>query len=128
MITVLTDLPQGVIGFKASGKITKADYTEVLQPALEAAAVNGKIRILLDFADEFDGMELKAVLQDLRTAIKQWKSWERIALVTDHDWMEKGVELFSWAMPGDVKVFDDDEQRDALIWLVGIADAGAADD
>lgn len=122
MITVLTDLPQGVIGFKASGKITKADYTEVLQPAVEAAAANGKIRILLDFADEFDGMEMKAVFADLKTGISQWKSWERIALVTDHDWMEKGVELLGWAVPGEIRAFDDDEHRDALAWLVGIPD------
>ncbi len=121
MITVLDGMPQGILGFKASGKLTKADYTEVLQPALAAASAGGeKIRILLDFSDKFEGMEVKAMFQDLKTAIQEWKAWEKIALVTDHDWMEKGVELFSWAMPGEVKVFDDDETRDALTWLVGI--------
>lgn len=128
MITVLEGMPTGVIGFKASGKITKADYTEVLQPAITAASAAGKIRILLDFSAEFEGMEIGAVFQDLRTAVKEWKAWERIALVTDHDWMEKGVELFSWAMPGDVKVFDDDDQDDALEWLSGDDDGDDDDD
>src|SRR5689334_19581678 len=45
MIRVLDGLPAGVLGFEASGKLTADDYTQVLAPALEAAARAGKIRI-----------------------------------------------------------------------------------
>ena len=37
MITQMTDLPDGVLGFEASGKVTGDDYSEVLVPAVEAA-------------------------------------------------------------------------------------------
>jgi hypothetical protein len=37
MINVLTGLPEGVIGFEASGKIAAEDYRDVVLPALEQA-------------------------------------------------------------------------------------------
>jgi len=87
MIRVLDGLPAGVLGFEASGKLTADDYTQVLAPALEAAARAGKIRILLDFSGDFGGMEAGAIWQDLKMGVRDWNAWERIALVTDHDWM-----------------------------------------
>ena len=82
MIRVLDDMPDGVLGFEATGKLTADDYTKVLAPALAAAAAGGaKIRVVLDFTGEFDGMEAGAVWQDLKTGIQDWHAWDRIALV-----------------------------------------------
>ena len=36
------------------------------------------------FSGEFDGLEAGAVWQDLKTGIKDWSAWERVALVTDN--------------------------------------------
>jgi len=38
MIRVVDGLPEGVLGFRASGKLTAQAYTDVLAPALEAAS------------------------------------------------------------------------------------------
>ena len=38
MITELTDLPDGVIGFEAGGTLAAEDYRDVLLPAIERAA------------------------------------------------------------------------------------------
>jgi hypothetical protein len=43
--------------------------------------------------------------------------WERIAVVTDADWIENCIKAFGWMMPGEVKVFDDDEVDEAKRWL-----------
>ena len=118
MITVLTGLPDGVLGFEASGKLTAADYTEVLAPALRDATADGrKIRVLLDFTGEFDGMEGGAVWQDMRMGVSEWSSWERIALVTDHAWMRDGLSMFAWAVPGEVRAFHGGERYAAVDWL-----------
>jgi len=120
MITVLAGLPDGVLGFEASGKLTADDYTQVLAPALEAATADGHaIRVLLDFTGEFDGMEGGAVWQDVRMGMSQWSAWERIALVTDHTWMRDGLRMFAWAVPGEVRAFAGSERDDALTWLSG---------
>jgi len=118
MIRALDDLPEGVLGFQATGTLTAEDYTQVLAPALEAARAGGhKIRVLLDFTGEFDGMEPSAVWQDLKMGVQDWKAWERIALVTDHTWMRDGLRMFAWAVPGEARASPADERDAALQWL-----------
>jgi hypothetical protein len=118
MITVLTGLPDGVLGFEASGKLIADDYTGVLAPALRDATAGGaKIRVLLDFTGEFDGMEGGAVWQDMRMGVSEWSAWERIALVTDHKWMRDGLSMFAWAVPGEVRAFPSKERHAAVDWL-----------
>ena len=46
MITELTDLPAGVIGFEAAGKLHAEEYRDVLVPAIKHAA-SGDIRLVL---------------------------------------------------------------------------------
>jgi hypothetical protein len=118
MIRVLDDMPEGVLGFEASGKLTAEDYTSVLAPALEAAtAGGGKVRIMLDFSGEFDGLEAGAVWQDLKMGVREWSDWERIALVTDHKWMREGLQMFAWAVPGEVQAFPAGDRAKALAWV-----------
>ncbi len=120
MIRVLTGMPDGVLGFQASGTLTADDYTTVLAPALEAAgAGSGRIRVLLDFSGEFDGIEGGAVWQDLKMGVRDWNAWERIALVSDHTWMRDGLAMFAWAVPGEVRAFPTDERDAAVDWLAG---------
>jgi hypothetical protein len=118
VIRVLTDLPEGVLGFQATGKLTADDYTTVLAPALDAvSARSGKIRVLLEFTGEFDGMDRGAAWQDMRLGARDWSAWERIALVTDHAWMREGLGMFAWAVPGEAKAFPSADRQVALDWL-----------
>ena len=118
MIRVLDDLPDGVLGFEASGTLTARDYTDVLAPALAtASAGGGRIRVLLDVTGEFDGMEGGAVWQDLKMGVSDWNAWERMALVTDHAWMRQGLSMFAWAVPGEVRAFPAEGRATALDWL-----------
>ena len=120
MIRVVDGLPEGVLGFRASGKLTAQDYTDVLAPALAAASAgDGSIRVLLDFTGEFDGMEGGAVWQDMQMGVREWSAWERIALVTDHAWMRDGLSMFAWAVPGEVRAFPSDQRQTAVDWLAG---------
>ena len=92
MIRVIEGLPDAVLGFEASGRLTAHDYADVLAPAPDAAAAGGgRIRVLLDFSGEFHGMDTGAVRQDVRMGVRDWNAWERIALVTDHTWMRDGL-------------------------------------
>lgn len=118
MIRVLEELPADVIGFESVGKLTVGDYQDVLAPAIAMAiADHGKIRILFVIEGEFGGMEVGAMWQDLKTGIKDWNKWDRIALVTDQRWIRDGLHLFAWAVPGEVKLFHTDERQDAITWI-----------
>ena len=49
----------------------------------------------------------------------EWRvaGWEKVAVVSDVDWLETAVKAFGWMMPGEVKVFESDDVRDAKAWL-----------
>jgi SpoIIAA-like len=117
MIRVLDEMPEGVIGVEAAGKLRAEDYTNVLGPALaDAIKAGNKIRIVLIFTGEFEGLEPGALWQDIKMGIRDWSAWERIALVTDHAWMRDGLRMFAWAVPGEVRVFAPTERADAIAW------------
>ena len=120
MIQQMDGMPDGVIGLRASGKLTRQDYTGVLEPALKEATDSGEARVVF-LLESFDGLEPGAVLEDLKTGLRtefsDRKAWKRLAVVTDIDWIEQAMELFAWAMPGELKVFDDlDELDEAKAW------------
>lgn len=126
MIRILTDMPPGVLGFEASGKLTADDYRQVLAPAIDAAsAEGGKVRIVYVFAGEFGGMDAGALWQDLKMGVTDWKAWDRIALVTDQGWLRDGLKAFAWAVPGEARAFTLDERDDAVAWAAA-KDGGAS--
>jgi len=112
----LTDLPPGVIGFELSEKLEAEDYRDILQPALEKAGQDGDVRIVV-VIPEFHGMSAEAFWQDLKMGVEHWSKWQRIALVTDIDWMSKAVSIFGWMTPGEVKHFSLSERDNAITWV-----------
>jgi hypothetical protein len=116
LISKLDALPGGVVGFEASGKIAAEDYRDVVLPALEQAAKAGEIRFVIVMRD-FDGMSGGAIWQDLKMGIEHLRSWKRIALVTDIDWMTHATDLFGWMTPGETKTFPVDQKAQALKWV-----------
>lgn len=115
MITQLDDMPAGVIGFEATGKLTAEDYRDVVIPAVTAAAKLGEVRFLIVMRD-FDGFTASALWQDLKVGVEHLTSWKRIALVTDIDWMTHLTSLFGWMTPGDVKTFPIASRTAAIDW------------
>jgi stage II sporulation SpoAA-like protein len=116
VISALTDLPKGVIGFEARGRIAAEDYRDVVAPALEQAAKAGDVRFIIVMRD-FDGISGGAIWQDLKMGIEHLRSWKRIALVTDIDWMSHLTDLFGWMTPGETKTFPLDQQHQAIQWV-----------
>jgi hypothetical protein len=118
MIKELSDLPAGVIGFEASGRLRAEDYRDVVLPTLERAAATGEVRFVIVMRD-FDGMAGGAVWQDLKMGIEHLRSWRRIALVTDIEWMRQLTALFGWMTPGETKTFPLAQLDEAITWAAG---------
>jgi hypothetical protein len=120
MIERMDEVPTGVIGIRASGKLTKQDYESVLEPALKEAVGTGKARVLFVLPD-FDGLEPNALLEDIKTGLdvelKDRSAWRKLAVVTDVEWVAKTTRLFAWAMPGELAVYGMDEMDKATEWV-----------
>jgi hypothetical protein len=122
MIERIDDLPAGVIGLRASGKLTRDDYRDVLEPALKEAIDSGEARVLFVLPD-FDGLESKAWIDDVKTGLgvelKNRSAWKRFAVVTGVGWIAEAMRLFTWAMPGELEVFEMDGLDEARSWVAG---------
>ena len=122
MVDRLVDMPDGTVGFKASGKLTREDYTEVLEPAINEAIEAGEVRMLYLLTD-FEGLEPGAWVEDAKTGVTKGlanhQAWKRSAIVTDVDWIRKGALLFAWMVPGEIKVCEPDELDEAKAWVAG---------
>jgi SpoIIAA-like len=85
MVERIDDMPAGTIGFRASGKLTRDDYREVLEPVLHEAAESGEIRMLFTLT-AFEGLEPAAWFDDIKTGlglgIGHHSAWKRSAIVT----------------------------------------------
>jgi hypothetical protein len=118
MIEELQNLPAGVTGFEAHGKLEATDYRDVVLPALERAFARGEIRFLIVISD-FKGMSGGAMWQDLKFGIEHLRAWKRIAVVTDLEWVTHLTGLFGWMTPGETKTFPLDKRDEAIAWVAG---------
>ncbi len=51
--------------------------------------------------------------------LKHRSAWERMALVTDKDWVKHGASVFGWLAPGELRLFEPGEREEARAWLGG---------
>lgn len=122
MIEAITGLPDGVLGFVFTGHVTKDEYAAVLAPPLkERIDKKQKIRLLIEIDNGFDRFEAGAFWEDLKfglgSGLTHLSAWERMALVSDEDWVHRAISLFGWLVPGEVKVYPLDQRGEAIAWL-----------
>ena len=118
MIELLPNLPDHIVGVSASGQVNAADYETILIPAIDAALKkHDRIRMLYQLGPQFTGFTSGAMWDDLKIGIANFREWEKIAVVTDHKWMAGATRMFAFAIPCPVKVFSNNELREAEAWI-----------
>jgi SpoIIAA-like len=118
MIERIPGLPENVLGFDATGKVTADDYETVIIPAVEALfARERKARFLYHIGKGCTGFEAGAMWDDAKIGLRHLASWERMAVVTDTEWIRAAVKAFGILMPGHVRVFHDGQLDEAKRWV-----------
>jgi hypothetical protein len=122
MIKIIASMPTGTIGVEAVGKVTEEDYRDVLIPAISTALERNDVRLLYVLDEDFGSYSPGAMWADTKLWAHHLNAWKKIAIVSDADWLENSVKAFGWLMPGEVKVFENDDLDDAKEWLSGSDD------
>ena len=112
-------LPEGVLGFEATGQIQASEYRDVLMPAVREVWGRGDEVRIVPVLERSEGMSSGAAWEDLKVGMKPLTTWKRIALVTDLDWMITVASLFGCMTPGDLKRFPVAEREQAIAWAAG---------
>jgi hypothetical protein len=117
MIEQLKDFPPNVLAFVCSGKVSRAEYDTVLVPAVrEALKKHDKLRLYYETAGDFQ-IEPGAMWEDFKVGMEHLTRWERMAVVTDIDWIKHTMQFFSFMMPGQLKSFPRAEAAQARAWV-----------
>lgn len=118
MLETIQDLPAGIAGLKAIGKVSKADYDQVLAPMLDSARREGRhVRFLYQLGAEFEGFTPGGAWEDAKIGMRSMRLFEGCAVVTDHEWVRNATRFASYLMPCPVRVFSSQEHGQAVAWL-----------
>ena len=118
MISILENFPETTVAFRCQGRVTREDYEKILIPRVNAAlARHGKIRIYYEIGPEFSGIEAGAVWEDTKLGFEHLARWEKLALVTDVEWIRLAVGAFHFLMPGRLRLFHSSESAQARAWV-----------
>lgn len=119
MITHHIDEENHILEVTISGSIEREELAKVFS-ALEGPLKEWDEIRVLKRVDSFTGMELKAWIDDFKFAFNNWSHYRKIkkvALVTEKEWVSKAAELMKVLIPGEVRVFENDEIEKARNWL-----------
>jgi hypothetical protein len=118
MVERIPNLPDNVLGFTAKGTVTASDYESVIIPAVEAHfSRQKKARFLYCLGEGFSGFDAVALWDDLTLGLKHPAGWERMAVVSDVEWVRAAVRIFALGIPGHVRAFHNRDLAEATRWV-----------
>jgi hypothetical protein len=118
MIEIIKDLPASIVGFMATGKVTKDDYETVLFPQLGRYLQTAhRIDYLFVMDTSPENFTIGAWLEDVWLRIKEISKWRRVAIVTNAGNFRRLTETVGHLFPGEYKGFNRHELDKAVQWL-----------
>jgi hypothetical protein len=118
MLRRMRDMPPGTIGFEAIGKVEDDDWEESVEPVLrQEIAAGRKVRLLYLLGVEASDIEGDAMTADTGFRARHATSFDRVAVVSDEDWLRPAVRALSFMLPGSAKAFRVRELQAAKAWL-----------
>ncbi len=118
MIKFIEKLPDHVVGIEVNGEVTKEEYDNLVAPKMKELANNkGEINYLVVLKTDVSAFTAGVWWDDFKMALKYFSKWEKIAIVSDQDWIKTITETFGFAFPGRPKGFKLSEYNVAVAWV-----------
>lgn len=117
MITQMHNVPNNMVAFRATGEVTKDDFELVKEQVAELVDNQDKLNYLLYLDTSIKEFTAGAWLQDALLGIQNITKWNRAAIVTDSEGVQKFTTAFSKVMPGEFKGFDKNHFDEAVNWV-----------
>lgn len=118
MIHLINDLPNNIVGFKASGDVTEADFKETVLPNVQKLIdKTDSLNYLLVLDTSIKNFTIAAWWQDTIMGIKYLTKWKRAAIVSDVNAIRVFTDIFSVVIPGEFRGFKHEDLQDAINWV-----------
>jgi hypothetical protein len=116
VLEAIEDLPPGVIGVRAIGLFSVADYTAMIEPELARIKANhDRLRLVLHLGPKFEGFG-EGAWGELTSEIRH-TPFHRGAVITDDDMVRNGIFVLKWVLHGSVRTFRDRDYDEAVSWV-----------
>jgi hypothetical protein len=117
-VTVMTDLPDDVLGLSVEGVIRARDYTDTIVPLIESKLrTHDRLKLVYRIGPQFEAFTPGAVWNDALVGVKHLSGFSKVAVVSDIGWIRHAVRAFAPMLPAEVQVFGDADLADAKAWI-----------
>ncbi|WP_306117771.1 MULTISPECIES: STAS/SEC14 domain-containing protein [unclassified Roseitalea] len=120
---VVEELSPGVISLDVTGRLEKTDIEHAITELEAAREAHEKISLVVDLTG-FAGMTAEALIADLRygfSQINELDHYQRIAVLTGHEWIETLIWLEGKVFRSlDIRCFKPDERQRARAFANGM--------
>jgi hypothetical protein len=112
------EFPGNVVAFSARGAVTGKDYEEVLLPAIKNRLRQyEKVSLLYVLGFEFQAFDVGVEWGETFLKTGYLADVERVAVVSDLEWIERGVKLMSIFVPCPVRLYGEEMFEEAKAWV-----------
>jgi hypothetical protein len=123
MLRRMMDMPGGTIGFEAVGDVEDDDWEDTVEPVLRQEIAEGRnVRLLYLIGTGAREVEADAMSADAGFRVRHATSYERVAVVSDEDWVRPALRALSFLLPGKARGFRVRDLADAKTWLAADGD------
>jgi SpoIIAA-like len=124
MLRRMQDMPAGTLGFEAVGEVEDDDWERAVEPVLRREIGEGRqVRLLYLIGPDAREVEGDAMKADAGFRARHASSFDRVAVVSDEDWMRPALSALSFLLPGKAKGFRVRDLDAAKAWLAEERDA-----
>jgi hypothetical protein len=118
MLKRMWDMPVGTVGFEAVGEVEDDDFERAVEPVLRGEIADGrKIRLLYLLGPGMREYEGDTLAEEIKFAARHPTSYERVAVVSDEDWLRPALRVLSVLVPGQLRAFPVAQLAAAREWL-----------
>ncbi len=118
MLEIIQGMPDSVVAVSARGNVTGDDYDTLLIPLIEGKLkTHEKVRVLYVLGPEYTGFTAGAMWDDAKIGLRHLTAYERVAVVTDVNWIAGAVKFFAFMCPCQIRIFGNDKLSEAIAWI-----------
>ncbi|MGZ4582845.1 MAG: STAS/SEC14 domain-containing protein [Mycobacterium sp.] len=119
MIEIMHESAGDVVGVRATGKLSAADYRDVLAPAVRTLLKRfGRLKVVFLIDEPFDGWSLRGACVNTLFDIKHRNDFDKVAVVGAPRWEQWCVNLAApLVMGGELRTYDRERLDAAWQWV-----------
>lgn len=118
MVELLPGYPDHVVAYKATGIVNENEYSAVVMERVDEVACRyPKINFIVVLRTDFENYSFSAFVDYLIISFEHFGKWNRMAIVTNENWVRFAYRLINFFVPGKIKCFTIIQLKKAKQWV-----------